>query len=127
MTDHQKSAILPNGLPQPPIPKRLRELLKDYPGHLVRIQEDLNDLVFNHARSIPLFEQAIGNLEGRTAAFIREAQAELEVAQVIGDQDAIAGAELKVGLMRQSRSANVGLGNLDELWNYFKLYAEFFK
>ena len=36
---------LSNGLPLPPIPQRLREMLKDYPGHLVRLQEVLNSVV----------------------------------------------------------------------------------
>jgi hypothetical protein len=34
--------LLSNGLPLPPIPPRLREMLQDYPGHLHQLQEDLN-------------------------------------------------------------------------------------
>ena len=127
MTDQETPATLANGLPVPPIPQRLRELLKDYPDHLAWIQEDLNDLVLNHAKSIPLFEQAIWDLEGRTSAFIREAQAELEAAQEAGDANAIARAEAKASLMRRSRSANAGLGDLDELWEYFKAHMESFR
>lgn len=127
MSDQEAPATLANGLPVPPIPQRLRELLKDYPEHLARIQEDLNDLVLNHAKSIPLFEQAIWDLEGRTSAFIREAQAELEAAQEAGDANAIARAETKASLMRRSRSANAGLGDLDELWEYFKAHMESFR
>lgn len=124
---NQLETLLSNGLSPPPIPQRLRELLKDYPGHLARIQEDLNDLVLNHAKSIPLFEQAIWDLEGRTDAFVREAQAELEAAQAAGDADTIARAEAKASLMRRSSNPNVGMGNLDELWSYFKEHAEFIK
>lgn len=127
MSDQEAPATLANGLPVPPIPQRLRELLKDYPEHLARIQEDLNDLVLNHAKSIPLFEQAIWDLEGRTSAFIREAQAELEAAQEAGDANAIVRAETKASLMRRSRSANAGLGDLDELWEYFKAHMESFR
>ena len=127
MNEQNTSPKLGNGLPIPPIPQRLRELLKDYPEHLARIQEDLNDLVLNHAKSIPLFEQAIWDLEGRTSAFIREAQAELEATQEDGDVDAIARAEAKASLMRRSRSPNVGLGDLDELWRYFKAHMDSFK
>ncbi len=67
------------------------------------------------------------DLEGRTSAFIHEAQAELEAAQASSDAEAIAKAEAKASLMRRSRSANVGLGDLDELWEYFKTHTKFFK
>ena len=122
MTDQAKSSALPNGLPPPPIPQRLRELLKDYPSHLARIQEDLNHVMVDHAKSIPLFEQAVWALEGRTRAFIGDAQLELEAAQASGDTDSIARAESKLSLMRRSRSANAGLGDLGELWEYFKAH-----
>lgn len=127
MDEKEPAALLSNGLPQPPIPQRLRELLKDYPGHLARIQEDLNDLVSNHAKSIPLFEQLIWDLEGRTSAFIREAQVELEAAQEAGDADAIARAEMKEELMFSARSVNDGLKGLHELWDYFEENKDSFK
>jgi hypothetical protein len=117
-------ATLANGLPPPPIPQRLRELFKDYPEHLARIQEDLNDLVLNHAKSIPLFEQVIWDLEGRTSAFIREAQAELETAQEAGDADAIARAEVKEELMFSARSVNDGLGDLNEVRDYLLAHKD---
>ena len=125
----QCEILLSNGVPPPPIPQRLRELLKDYPEHLARIQEDLNDLVLNHAKSIPLFGQAIWDLEGRTSAFIREAQAELEAAQEAGDAAAIARAEAKAKLMRRSGNSNDGLKLffMDDLWDYFEANKETFK
>lgn len=124
MTDQDASASLPNGLPQPPIPQRLRELLKDYPRHLERIQEVLNRVVVDHAKSAPLFEQAIWALEGRTSAFIREAQVELEVAQETGDAAVIALAEAKASLMRRAADPNGGLKGLHELWDFFQLHRE---
>jgi hypothetical protein len=127
VTDQETPATLANGLPVPPIPQRLRELLKDYPEHLARIQEDLNDLVLNHAKSIPLFEQAIWDLEGRTSAFIRETQVELEAAQEAGDADAIAMAEAKASLMRRARSPNAGLKGMHELWDYFEAHKDCIK
>jgi hypothetical protein len=125
----QSETLLSNGLPPPPIPQRLRELLKDYPEHLARIQGDLNDLILNHAKSIPLFEQAIWDLEGRTSAFIREAQAELEAAQEAGDAAAIARAEAKAKLMRRSGNSNDGLKLffMDDLWDYFEAHKDAFK
>ena len=124
MTDKETPATLANGLPVPPIPQRLRELLKDYPEHLARIQEDLNDLVLDHAKSIPLFEQVIWDLEGRTSAFIREAQVELEAAQEAGDADAIARAEVKEELMFSARSVNDGLGDLKEVRDYIQAHKD---
>ena len=124
MNDQDTFLKLANGLPIPPIPQRLRELLKDYPEHLARIQEDLNDLVLNHAKSIPLFEQVIWDLEGRTSAFIREAQVELEAAQEAGDADAIARAEVKEELMFSARSVNDGLGDLKEVRDYIQAHKD---
>jgi hypothetical protein len=124
VSDQETPATLANGLPVPPIPQRLRELLKDYPEHLARIQEDLNDLVLDHAKSIPLFEQVIWDLEGRTSAFIREAQVELEAAQEAGDADAIARAEVKEELMFSARSVNDGLGDLKEVCDYIQAHKD---
>ena len=124
MIDHETTATLPNGLPLPPIPRRLRELLKDYPQHLVRIQEVLNRVVLDHAKSVPLFEQAIWALESRTSAFIREAQAELEIAQEVGDADAIVKAEVKEELMFSARSVNDGLGDLKEVRDYLLAHKD---
>lgn len=127
MNDQDTSSNLANGLPSPPIPQRLRELLKDYPGHLARIQEVLNRVAMDHAKSIPLFEQAIWALEGRTSAFIREAQAELEAAQAAGDVEEIALAETKASLMRRAADPNSGLKGLHELWDFFQLHKELLK
>ena len=123
----QIATMLSNGLPQPPVPQRLRELLKDYPQHLVRIQDVLNRVVLDHAKSVPLFEQAIWALESRTSAFIREAQAELEVAQASGDAELIALAEAKASLMRRAADPNGGLKGLHELWDFFQLHKELLK
>lgn len=127
MSNHETPATLANGLPAPPIPQCLRELLKDYPGHLARIQEVLNRVVLDHAKSVPLFEQAIWALESRTSAFIREAATELEAAQASGDAGLIALAEAKASLMRRARSPNAGLKGMHELWDFFQLHKELLK
>jgi hypothetical protein len=124
VNEQSTSPKLGNGLPIPPIPHRLRELLKDYPGHLARIQEVLNRVVVDHAKSVPLFEQAIWALEGRTSAFIREAQTELEAAQEAGDADMIARAEAKEELMFSARSVNDGLGDLKEVREYLQAHKD---
>ncbi len=127
MTDQETPATLANGLPVPPIPQRLRELLKDYPDHLALIQQDLNYVVLDHAKSIPLFEQALWILEGRTSAFIRDAATKLEVAQASGDAEAIALAEANASLMRRAADPNSGLKGLHELWDFFQLHRELLK
>jgi hypothetical protein len=127
VTDPETRPPLSNGLPHPPIPPRLRELLKDYPEHLARIQDDLNNVVEDPFKSTPLFEQAIWALEGRTSAFIREAATELEAAQVSGDAAAIALAEAKASLMRRAADPNGGLKGLHELWDFFQLHRELLK
>jgi hypothetical protein len=121
---NEPSERLSNGLTPPPIPQRLRELLKDYPSYLERIQEVLNRVVVDPAKSTPLFEQAIWALEGRTSAFIREAQAELEAAQEAGEANAIAKAEAKEELMFSARSVNDGLGDLKELREYLEIHKD---
>jgi len=124
---NDQSDRLRNGLPPPPVPQRLRELLKNYPGHILRLQEVLDSVAEDHAKSIPLFEQAIWALESRTSAFIREAQTELEAAQAIGDLDAIVLAEAKEDLMFSARSLNDGLSDLNEVWGYFEMHKDALK
>ena len=97
MNDQTK--LLSNGLPPPPIPQRLREMLKDYPEHLVRLQDVLNTVVDGpkKAKGSPdyTFEVATWALEGRLGTFVHEAQDELEAAQASGDAEAIVGAKAK--------------------------------
>ena len=66
----------------------------------------------------------IWDLEGRTSAFIREAQTELETAQEAGDADAIARAEVKEELMFSARSVNDGLGDLNEVRDYLLAHKD---
>ncbi len=129
MSDQEEPRTLANGLLAPPIPRRLCELLKDYPGHLARIQKVLNNVVEDPLKLTPLFEQAIWALEDQTTVFIREAQAELEAAQEVGDADAIALAEVKAKLMRRSGNSNDGLKLffMDDLWDYFEANKESLK
>jgi hypothetical protein len=114
--------ILPNGLPPPPVPQRLREMLKDYPEHIHTLQEDLNKVASKRHPGVDPFDVAIWMLEGSLGTFISEARAELEAAQASGDAGAIERAEAKESLMFRARSGNGGmrLGLMDDLWNYFE-------
>jgi predicted metal-dependent hydrolase len=122
--------VLSNGLPQPPIPPRLRELLADYPDHLERIQEALN-YAFDGPRpargsTSHIFEQVIWALEGRLETFFREAKAELTTAQASGDAAAIAQVDAKFRLMIRCRSSSGGmkLFHMDELTQYIEAHKD---
>ncbi|MGO1068282.1 hypothetical protein [Lysobacter sp. CA199] len=121
--DHPEQT-LSNGLPPPPIPTRLREMLKDYPKHLERLQDELNEVVEKPYLVTPIFEQMMWALEGCTSAFIRQAQDELEAAQASGDPETISKAEAKASLMRIAGSPNGGLKGPHELWNYLEEHKD---
>ncbi len=106
----------------PPVPAKLREMLKDYPGHIERLQEVLNHSV-ERSRRVPLmpFDDAISALDGRLRTFIMEARAELADAEKSGDPTAIAQAKEKERLMSFARSRNIGMAEIDDLWEYFNV------
>lgn len=108
---------LRNGLPPPVVPKELREILVDYPEHLDRVQERLNEYVCKPSRLMP-FDGAIWALEGITEAFINEADKELAIARDQGSEGAIMAAEEKLRVMRRARSKGGGLSRLDEVHEY---------
>ena len=122
MNNRDTSSNLANGLPPPPIPQRLRELLRDYPGHLERLQLALNTVVNGptKAKGAPdyIFELATWAMEGRLETFIREAQDELEAAIAGSDLETIAQAKKKKSVMGFARSLNDGMSNLNEIWSY---------
>ncbi|RMH93233.1 hypothetical protein EBB59_06580 [Lysobacter pythonis] len=97
-------------------------MLKDYPGHIERLQEVLNSVIEKPSKVTPPFEVAIWLLEGRLETFISEARAELKAAEASGDPVAIERAKAKELLMGRARSGNGGmrLGLMDDLWNYFE-------
>ncbi|MGH8080018.1 MAG: hypothetical protein ACREP7_05545 [Lysobacter sp.] len=73
-------------------------MLKDYPGHIRRLQDELNIAVERSSGSPP-FEVATWMIEGQLEEFVREAQAELHTAKASVDADVIARAEQKESLM----------------------------
>ena len=108
-------------LPQPPVPQRLREMLKDYPDLIQRLQEGLNRVVTKPAKPHPPFEVAIWTLEDMLSGFISEAREDLEIAEASGDPVAIEKADSKVDLMLSARSSGGGMRNLSELRDYFQV------
>lgn len=114
-------------VPPPPVPARLREMLKDYPGHIERLQEVLIRSV-EQSRRLPVmpFDDAISALEGRLGTFMVEAREELDVAKMDGDSEMISRADRKFRLMFRARSGNGGMKGLHDLWEYFEKNKEVF-
>jgi hypothetical protein len=97
---------MPSSLP--PMPLGLREMLKEYPEHIERLQQALNSVVDKPMKGTPPLEVAIWELEGTLEIFISEAREELRAADENGNPEAIAAGKKKVLLMldcRSSRSA----------------------
>jgi hypothetical protein len=114
-------------IPMPPVPQGLREMLKDYPGHIQTLQDDLNKVVAKRSPGIDPFDRAIWMLESALGAFISEAREELKTAEASGDQEAIARTKEKERLMERARSSNIGMKDLNELWGYFETQKVAFK
>lgn len=112
-------------LAPPPVPAKLREMLKDYPEHIERLQEVLNKVVEKPSAATPPFEVAIWMLEGALEEFTSKARDELEAAEANGDSAVIARAEDKRLLMGQAR--HQGIYAVDDLWNYFQANKEAFE
>lgn len=108
-------------IPPPPVPKALREMLKDYPEHIQTLQERLNRAMLKRSRSVPPFEEAVWALEDAIGAFIPEARRELETAKAGGDPKVIEEAKKKdfaVG------SARLDMGDLSDLREYLRIWVQ---
>lgn len=105
-------------LPPPPVPQKLREMLKDYPEHLERLQDALNYMIEKPSHGVMPFDRAIWLLEGELEEFISEARNELQAAEASGDAEAIERAKAKKFLMGSAR--HQGIHDLDDLWAYFQ-------
>lgn len=108
-------------LTPPAVPLKLRELLKDYPEHIERLQEVLNEFGQPKPRLQP-FDEALWALQGRLETFFLEAEDELKVAEAGGSPLEIEAAADKSCLMSRACSRNGGMriGRMDDLWNFFE-------
>jgi hypothetical protein len=118
-------AIPVKALAPPPVPARLREMLKDYPEYLKTLQADLNRVVEKPFEGTPLFEQVIWALEGALEQFISEAREELKTAEASNDAAAIEKAKAKKLLMGQAR--HQGMVGMHDLFDYFQTNKEMFE
>ena len=103
----------------PPVPKNLREMLKDYPEHIDRLQKLLTEVAEDPRPYAPRFEVVVWALEGRLGTFKSEARKELAVAKASGDPETIEKADAKERLMSQAAWKHVWIGDT-ELWDYIQ-------
>ncbi|WP_251044493.1 MULTISPECIES: hypothetical protein [unclassified Lysobacter] len=115
-------------LAPPPVPSVLREILKDYPEHIERLQELLAEFLEPKLRLQP-YDEAVWALEDAMSGFLGDANKELKAAEASGDAMAIEKAAAKAKVMSRARSGNIGLGgrSLQELWEYFQTNKEAFE
>lgn len=103
---------------RPPVPRKLREMLKDYPQHIERLQEALDYVTQTSSAGVDPFERATWALESRLGKFVIEAREEVEAAEASGDAAAIERAKEKESLMSRASWKHVWRSD-DALWNFF--------
>lgn len=113
---------MPDLLP-PPVPQKLREMLKDYPEYIAGLQQSLIRLIEKPLHGTPPFERAIWLLEGQLETFYSEARAELKAAEASGDVQAIQKAKEK------EFTIGYALGNMwmPDLVAYFEAHKDAFE
>lgn len=95
----------------PPVPAKLREMLKDYPDHIEQLQQALNSVKNRRIKSTPPFEAAVWALEDKLDGFIREARIELADAEASHNPQAVVRAKAKEQLMFTSSHKRHWLGD----------------
>jgi hypothetical protein len=98
-------------LPPPPVPQRLREMFKEYPEHVVRLQEVLNHVTQTSSAGVTPFDRFVWVLESRLGTFASEAREELKIAEASGDYDVIEKAKSKAALMSSARHKRHWIGD----------------
>ncbi|RMH89102.1 hypothetical protein EBB59_10945 [Lysobacter pythonis] len=101
-------------------------MLRDYPEHIVRLQEVLNSAIDPTKTHLMPFDEAIWALEGALEAFIDEARDELQAAEASGDPVAIERAKAKKFLMGQTCFKGRWIGD-EALWVYFQTNKDAFE
>lgn len=114
-------------LPPPPIPQRIRELLKDYPELIETLQGSLNNVILNPSPMTPPFEVAVWALEDGLESFNSNAKKELRQARAADDAEAIALADQKERATSFARASGGGMRDLSELSRFFEKNERAFK
>ncbi|GHE40662.1 hypothetical protein ACFOED_11675 [Vulcaniibacterium thermophilum] len=113
-------------IPPPPVPQRLREMLKDYPDLIERLQADLTYVANAKRRGTPLFERAVWMLEDALGGFISEAREELQAAEASADEAAMEHARRKEQLLLTCSSKYRWIAD-EEFNRYFEHYGRAFE
>lgn len=103
----------------PPVPGGLIAMLKDYPEHIVRLQEAINAVVEHPASGVDPYDRAIWAIEGRIETFIAEARKLVRAAEAQNNESLIAKAKEQLHLMHGCSSRS--------LWKASNLLAYFDK
>ncbi len=101
----------------PPVPSRLREMLKDYPELIEKIQEVLNKVAANGLD--PRFDWAVTRLKDTMEAFYIDAASALREVEKLGDTEAIALARKKEFTIGRTRSEEPWFMD-DEFYSYWQ-------
>ena len=100
----------------PPVPQKLREMLKDYPDNIQTLQAALNHVIEEPSSGIPVYEQATWVLKDTLSSFAVDAREELRAAQAAGDSEVIERAKSKASTFGYARA---NMGSMSDLKAYF--------
>ncbi|MBB5357332.1 hypothetical protein HDE76_000514 [Rhodanobacter sp. ANJX3] len=106
-------------LPPPPVPEKLREMLKDYPELIQELQDALNSFTKN-PKPLQPFDEAIWLLKDMLGAFYSEAGVKLRSAENSGNEQAIQKAKEKEFAIGYARG---NMGAMNDLWAYFEAHG----
>lgn len=106
-------------LPPPPVPKKLCELLQNYPAHIERLRSAIEKAASDGGANAPRTEYIVWVLEDVLESFISEAKNELAAARSAGCADDIAKAEANEMLMRRAAPKQQWIGD-SGLLEFFK-------
>jgi hypothetical protein len=109
-------------LPLPPVPLKLQEMLKDYPDLIQELQDVLSKYVKKPNKLQP-FDGAIWLLQDTLSLFVSEVHAQLEAAEIRGDQEAVQRARAKDFAVGHAR---LNMGGMPDLFDYFQVYKRVF-
>lgn len=113
-------------LAPPPVPRSLRDMLKDYPDCVERLQDSLNRYVGNPSAKDP-YRGAILELQGALGALSAESGNELAAARAAGDAEMIDGASKKVHQLFAAGWFVFEMVDMDDLLDYFRANKDAFK
>jgi hypothetical protein len=118
-------------IPPPPVPPRMREMLKDYPEMIEDVQDELNyivDVMLECDGGVPPFEHAVWRLQDTLGRFLDEAKGELARGNANGDLEAVKRAEKRIDLIWRVRGDRAWNDDGDQsLWSYFQNHRELFQ